>query len=103
MTKAKAPTRATHLSNPPPFRTTADTRIAKRTSEKQTLQALREQVRTGKSDAKVKAVLAQIKSKFGDAAFEKELRAYAVTKAGIKGAQDVKLPPGVSPNVGRNK
>jgi len=60
-------------------------------------------MRAGKSDAKVKAVLAQIKDKFGDAAFKKELRAYAVTKAGIKGAQDVKLPPGVAPNVGRNK
>jgi hypothetical protein len=95
--------KATKLSDPTPFRTVADERISKRTSEKQTLQTLREQVQAGKSDAKVKAVLAQIKSKFGDAAFEKELRAYAVTKAGVKGAQDVRLPPGVSPNVGRNK
>src|SRR5271157_3368525 len=95
--------RARKLDSPPPFRTAADNRIEKRTSEKQSLQALREQVRAGKSDAKVKAVLAQIKAKFGDATFKKELRAYAVTKAGIKGQQDVKLPPGVNSNVSRNK
>jgi predicted Zn-dependent protease len=95
--------RAAKLNDPPPFRAVADTRLSKRTSEKQAIQTLREQVRAGKSDAKVRAVLAQIKDKFGDAVFQKELRAYAVTKAGVKGAQDVKLPPGVAPNVGRNK
>jgi hypothetical protein len=95
--------RATKLNDPPPFRTVADARISKRTAEKQALEALREKVRSGKSEAKVQAALAQIKDKFGDATFKKELRAYAVTKAGIKGAQDVKLPPGVSPNVSRNK
>jgi len=92
--------RARKLDSPPPFQTVADNRIERRTSEKQNLMALREQIKAGSNSAKAKAALAQIQKDHGDAEFKKAVRIFNST---YKGQQDVKLPPGVGPNVGRNK
>ena len=88
------------LDNPPPFRTVADRRINQAQETKSDLMALREQIKAGKSSAKAKAALVQIQQNHGDAEFKRATRIYNAT---YKGQQDMKMPPGAAPNVGRNK
>ncbi len=88
--------RAIKLVNPPPFRTVADRRLVQAALKKQSLMAMRGQG----SDAAGRIALKEIHDQQNGATFQRELRIY---NAGYKGQQDVKLPPGVGPNVGRNK